>query len=88
VPHEQADNYDEDFSDSADADAALQLPQQLAVAEATIAVAVAVKAQQPPVLVEANYQTDDAVRRDTLGLSDNDVHDEEEVLDESLEDFR
>jgi hypothetical protein len=82
VLHEQADNYDEDFSDNADA---LQLPHQPAVA---VAVAAAVKVQQPPVHTQANDQIDDAARRDILGLSDNDVHDEEEVLDESLEDFR
>jgi hypothetical protein len=84
VLHEQAENYDEDFSDNADA---LQLPHQPAVAVA-VAVAAAVKVQQPPVHTQANDQIDDAARRDILGLSDNDVHNEEEVLDESLEDFR
>eukprot|EP00953_Heterococcus_sp_UTEX-ZZ885_P031971 16727-Heterococcus_DN1.PRE.2 len=78
----KADDYDEDFSDNADA---LQLPHQPAVAVAVVAAAV--KVQQPPVHTQANDQIDDAARRDILGLSDNDVHDEEEVLDESLEDF-
>jgi hypothetical protein len=81
----QIDSHNEESSDSVDAAPSLQQPPAVAAAVAEV------KARQQPALKTSNNKNDEAARRDILGLSDNDddVHDnEQEVMDESIEDFR